>query len=112
MFYIYWILMMISLITSFAYLSSAIQNRNHALLVTSLIQCLTSIFLPFLNFMFVTSGEWMNSFENEFVFLWQKIHEGNLFAFLILLGYLIMFALVVMNGKWVTERNNDHSIML
>ena len=112
MFYIYWILMMIALITSFAYLSIAIQNKNHVLLATSLIQCLTSVLLPFLNFMFVTSGNWKNSFENEFVFLWQKIHEGNMIAFLILLGYLIMFALVVMNGKWVTERKNDHSITL
>lgn len=112
MFYIYWILMMISLITSFAYLSNALQHKNYSLLASSLIQCTATLLLPLLNFLFVTSSGWAGSFENEFVFLWQKINEGNMLALLILFGYLLIFTLVVLNGKWVTEKKNDHSILL
>ena len=112
MFYIYWILMMIALFTSFAYFSKGNEHKNHALIISSMIQCLLTLVLPLLNYLFVAEGRWMNSFENEFVFLWQKLHEGNIVAFVILFGYLILFSLVIFNGRWAVEKNNRSSISI
>ena len=63
-------------------------------------------------FLFVAEGRWMNSFENEFIFLWQKLHEGNMIAFAILFGYLALFALVILNGRWSVEEKNRSSISI
>lgn len=109
MFYIYWILMMISLITSFAYLSNSMHEKNHKLFILSLIQCFLAVCLPFMDFLFSTANDY-TKYENVFVFLWQKLYEGNTIAFVILLGYLALFGLVVMNGKsFITKK--DHSVM-
>ena len=112
MFYIYWILMMIALFTSFAYFSKGNQNKNHSLIISGMVQCLLTLALPLLNFLFVAEGRWMNSFENEFIFLWQKLHEGNMIAFATLFGYLALFALVILNGRWSVEEKNRSSISI
>ncbi len=112
MFYIYWILMMISLITSFAYLSKSMQNKHHLLFGTSLMQCILSVSLPFLNLLFVSYSELSACLQDQFSFLWMKANTGNATAFIILMGYLVTFMLVVLNGKLIFDRNKKHSISI
>lgn len=100
MFYLYWILMMMSLLSAFAFLSRAIRNRNYSLMVTSLIQCLLSVCLPFLNLVIVNH----HFYENEFEFLWNCVAQGDFVALMLLFAYLVLFALVVLNGKKIINK--------
>lgn len=107
MFYIYWILMMISLISSFAYLSNALHTKRFTLFLTSLVQCGLTVILPFMNLVFSTDVA-----QAGFGFLWKQINAGNIGAFLILFGYLVVFSLVIANGRKVLDDKEEHSILL
>lgn len=111
MFYAYWSFMSISLISSFAYVYHAKKNKNNVLLITSCIQSLLSIFLPFTNLIYITNQEWLDSFQNEFAFLWSQMIEGNVSALFIVFAYLTMIVLVIWNGRWITDRIRKHTIM-
>lgn len=111
MFSAYWLFMIISLLTSIVYIVHAYKEKNNILILTSIIQGILAISLPFINLVYIPNEQWLSSFENEFVFLWSQLLSGNTSAILVFLSYLFMIFLVLWNGRWITKRIHKHSII-
>lgn len=111
MFHAYWIFMLISLITSLVYIIHAYKDKNILLMISSIIQGLLTVSLPFINLIYISNEEWLSSFENEFIFLWNQLLLGKSSAFFVLTGYISMIFLVLWNGRWLTKRIHKHAII-
>ena len=107
----YWLFMSISLLTSIIYTFHAYKEKNLLLVLTSMIQGFLTVLLPFVNLVYISNKEWLNSFENEFEFIWSQLLTGNSSAIFVLIGYVIMIFLVLSNGKSITKRVHENSII-
>lgn len=111
MFQAYWIMMGISLLTSMIYFNRANKEKNYVMILRSVIQGLLTIGLPFVNLVYISNVDWLNSFDNEFIFLWSQLLVGNESAILVFIGYVVMIFLVLWNGREMTKRIHKHSII-
>lgn len=111
MFHAYWIFMIISLFTSIVYVVHAYKDKNILLMITSIIQGLLTVSLPFVNLIYISNEEWLNSFKNEFEFLWNQLLLGKTSAIFVFIGYLCMIFLVLWNGRGLTKRIHKHAII-
>lgn len=98
----YWALMMLALLASFGYLTISLKRRCQTLFIKSLIQCVLAVTLPLFHWMVAKAN-------HDFGYLWELVHHGEGSAFLIMLGYLSYFTLVIVNAKHIRELN--HSVV-
>ena len=108
MFYMYWILM-IALISSFAYMTYAKNEKNYGMMLSSFLQCGCTVILTLFHFGFISNHQFI-SFEVYIRILIQECCQGSLLAILSIAGYLLMFGLVLFNGFWMTDRKLRYTI--
>lgn len=84
----YWLGLLVAVALSFR----AIKQKSF---VTGLVQLMLSIVVPLSQLVFSMINNWMGTGKNEFVFLMDYVLKFNIFAILILIGYIGIVGLAI-----------------
>lgn len=101
MFYGYWIITMISIISSFIYLTFAKSKHRTSIYITSIIQTGLSVILPVLNLISILKYDISCSYETYFVSMIINTRKMEMILIIHDIGYIIMILFIFINGYYL-----------